>query len=245
MFCGKDESLGKMSREHFVPKCLWEKGHRPKRVKTVLAHKSCNEAFSDDNEYFRNVLVLENGATDRCLGAQVVCEGTIQRMLSECPGTIKKAARDVKLTPAYTRSGLYIGEHPSYSVDLARIERVLSNVIRGVFYLLVETPMPADFQFWIQDVQAMDIKPYERVISDMVPWQSFGDNVFQCRYRVLRRPEPVGIDCLMAFYQNRYFFGQAVSPDYAQHWIDRLFIPSSANSNIVVPYWAHATKKTP
>src|SRR5438128_12449953 len=56
MFCGGDESLGLMNKEHFVPRALWA-GKRPPGTITVPAHLSCNQSFSDDNDYFRTFLV--------------------------------------------------------------------------------------------------------------------------------------------------------------------------------------------
>ncbi len=61
MFCGEDQSKGPMSREHFVPQCLWDMG-LPSLVLTLPAHVSCNQAFSDDNDYFRLVLAYDEGA---------------------------------------------------------------------------------------------------------------------------------------------------------------------------------------
>lgn len=61
VFCGSDNSLGEMSIEHFVPQAL-SAAKRPQLTKTATAHKTCNEHFAADNEYFRDVLAIEEGA---------------------------------------------------------------------------------------------------------------------------------------------------------------------------------------
>lgn len=45
MFCGEDESFGRMNKEHFVPKALWN-GSRPALTRTVDAHVECNDSFA-------------------------------------------------------------------------------------------------------------------------------------------------------------------------------------------------------
>ena len=47
------------------------------------------------------------------------------------------------------------------------------------------------------------------MIDQMVGWQSFGDDVFICRY--VTWPAVSRIDCLMSFYRKRLFFGEAMT----------------------------------
>lgn len=237
MFCGRDESYGEMNREDFVPRGLWEDGKRPPAVKTVPAHKKCNESFSQDNEYFRDVLALEEGASVRCKAAKDVSDGAIQRKFKRRFGSLAKNIKSVQITAVTTRSGIVYEYRPAFEVDWKRIETVLFNVMKGIFFTVKKSPMPADYHHWIQDIRLLHQAPLERVISDMTPWQSFGDDAFACRYRFLHRPDVVGMDCLLQFYRNRCFFGQAVSPEYARNHMAHMFIPDNAESQILVPYW--------
>lgn len=103
--------------------------------------------------------------------------------------------------------------------------------MKGIFYTVTKQPMPAVFVRCILDTRKEDMRLYERPISDMVPWQHFGDDAFMCRYRILKRPDLVGIDCLMQFYNNRIFFGQAVDPkEIVSQWQ-----PSRRGSKLLVP----------
>ncbi len=81
MFCGKEIDEAELTREHFVPKCLWEKGHRPIKTRTLPAHKSCNSSFSEDNDYFRDVLASEIGA-EKNEAARLVQQGSLKRKFS-------------------------------------------------------------------------------------------------------------------------------------------------------------------
>ncbi len=71
----------------------------------------------------------------------------------------------------------------------------------------------------------------------MVPWQSLGDSVFCCRY-VVSSKEPIEkMTCLMQFYQNRLFLGEAITPELLGR-NGNLFVPASEESPIVVPRWS-------
>jgi hypothetical protein len=41
MFCGDEIRPDQLTREHFVPIGLWEKGYRPQKVRTLPAHRTC------------------------------------------------------------------------------------------------------------------------------------------------------------------------------------------------------------
>ncbi len=55
---------------------------------------------------------------------------------------------------------------------------------------------------------------WREVISLMVGWQSFGDDVFMCRY-VTGRTVP-RINCLMQFYGRRLFVAEAMTKELAE-----------------------------
>jgi hypothetical protein len=89
MFCGEPIPVDELTMEHFVPKGLWEKGDRPGGMKTLPAHESCNKSFSDDNEYFRDVFAMEEGAQRNPI-ARKVQQGALKRKLKNRFGSIKK-----------------------------------------------------------------------------------------------------------------------------------------------------------
>lgn len=235
MFCSQGIVPAELTMEHFVPKCLWEKKHRPDRMRTVPAHKACNTSFSEDNEYFRNILILEQGATQKCEGAKTVAENTIRRMIAERPGVLVAAARNFRDRPVTTETGLCVGIEPSFEVDVSRIQRVLFNVMKGIYFTTQKLPMPQDFELEVYDTDHLDGAPYRRTVESMVDWQSFGDDVFCCRYRCFGTPA-IGMACLMKFYNNRMFYGAALSPQMIEEERNRdVFIPSRPGSPILIP----------
>jgi hypothetical protein len=184
MFCCGDESdasLGPLNKEHFVPKCLWE-NNRPPFTRTVLAHTMCNAALSKDNEYFRDVLVFEAGA-DVHPEVRKLRQGKISRKFTEAPGDIAKTLKDIAILPVETQSGIYVEQAPAFLADRTRIDRVLYNVMRGIFYSVNKQPMPMDWRYGIKRLEEIRSEDLEEVNAQTPPeWHTFGDDVFACRY---------------------------------------------------------------
>ncbi len=209
MFCGKDESFGPMSKEHFAFKSLWA-GPRPEGTRTVLAHEHCNTKFSEDNDYVRDILAMEAGA-EQHPEVKRLQEGKLKRKLQNRPGAFAKTLKNLRLVPHFTPSGLYVGNAPVFDVDWPRINRVLHNVIKGIYYTAVDEPLPQDCVFGVIPVTDDKTLEYCRPLIDcMVDWQSFRDDVFRCRY--VTSTSDQRINCLMQFYRKRLFFGEALPP---------------------------------
>src|SRR5215471_20943732 len=144
MFCGGDESFGPMNKEHFVPKCLWS-GPRPNLTRTVPAHVECNKACSDDNEYFRDALVLEDGSQNHP-EARKLQDGALLRKIRKRPGGFKHILKNSGYRPVFSPSGLYVEHAFAFVVDWPRMQRVLFNIMKGVFYTVYDEPMPKDWK---------------------------------------------------------------------------------------------------
>ncbi|MCE9530026.1 MAG: hypothetical protein K8T89_02635 [Planctomycetes bacterium] len=211
MFCGKDESFGAMNVEHFVPRALWD-SKRPQDTQTVPAHVACNSSFSSDNDYFRDIVALDEGAAFHP-EVQKLMAGKIDRKFQKKPGAMRISLKDLGPIPKHSKGGIYLGHAPAFTVDTVRVERVLRNIMKGVFYSVREEPLPADFQFSFADVTHETPEAIREVI-DMLPpeWVGFGDDVFLCRYAI--HPKYRGImAALLQFYRNRTFFGLATPSD--------------------------------
>ncbi len=241
MFCGDEIMKPDLTREHFVPKGLWPKGSRPLGVKTCPAHRSCNSGFSGDNEYFRDVMALEEGA-DHHPAIRDLREGTLRRKIDERAGSIAKTLKNLRMRPARTLSGIVLPSQPSFELDWERIKRVICNVMKGVFYVCTKQPMPQNFIFSVSDANLANNQWDINAAKMMVPWQSFGDSVFRCRYVVSQRNPIEKIACLMQFYEHRLFIGEAIAPEVIDNSNDDLFVPVAMGSSILVPRWCAEQK---
>lgn len=214
MFCGHDRTHGKMSREHFVPKGLWA-GPRPNRTVTLPAHVACNNRFAADNEYFRNALASHHTA-DAHPEAKRLLEGKIRRELEKNPAKARKFFKNIRMVNVQTPSGLYLGQAPAFEVDPMRMERVLKNIVRGVFYVHRGYPLPPDVPLKVNPGDEHILSMAAPLIDKMPPkWRHFGDDVFACRYLIDARFKTF-IACLMVFYRRISYFGLSMPPELAE-----------------------------
>jgi hypothetical protein len=212
MFCGKDELFGAMNREHFVPRCLWA-GDRPQHTIVLPAHVTCNAAFSDDNNYFRDILVMDvrSGGHPE---AQRVLEGPIQRKFEKRFGQVKQTLKGLTMRPAMTKGGVYIGYQPSFQVDADRFGRVLKNIVKGIVYKVTGHPVRETTVIHWWDTQKLQNGAYDEIIPLLSNWMSFGDDVFACRY-LTDKTQPEMMICEMLFYRSRLFFAEAIPVELA------------------------------
>jgi hypothetical protein len=235
MFCGKDKSFGKMSREHFVPKGLWS-GRRPDRTVTLPAHVSCTAAFAEDNEYFRDVLAMDAFAVNHPEAKQIV-EGELKRKIETHFGSIAKTMRGAAVRPIFTPSGLYIGNHPTFKVDSDRIDRVLRNVVKGIFYRVTGRPVLATTEILILNQDVLKVDAYQSLVPRMRPWTGFGDDVFGCRF-VTDNTYPDVMVCSIQFYRRFLFVGHTVEHNLVLVSNDRMkYIRDAAGNDLKPEDW--------
>jgi hypothetical protein len=225
-YCGKDESVGPMDDEHFVARCLWDDGHRPADMKTVRTHQSCNNSFSDDDNYFRDVLAFEEGAKAHS-EIKRLHEGPIKRKFKKRFGAVKKSLKNVGWYPVHSPGGVYLGHAPCFEMDWSRVQRVLQKIMKVVYCLTQKEPMPHDWLFTIPRPEPRVFDESAQLIASMVPWQSFGDDVFCCRYCIHSEG---AMGCLMAFYRCKIFLGTAASPQFHQHLYERLVLTKAPDA---------------
>lgn len=206
MFCGKDESHGRMNKEHFVPKALWD-GERPALTRTVDAHIECNDHFKADNEYFRDVLAINVGP-DAHPEVSRLLQGKLARKRAIQPTWLSRTLQEHRIEESFTRSGLYVGPQAYFEVDAVKVDRVLLNVAKGVFHSVSKQPLDVSGRISIIHDDAKVPEEIDAYITGriekMCPWQGFGDDVFACRYQLATNPS--AIRCLLQFYRTRLFY---------------------------------------
>ena len=207
VFCGKDDAFGRMTKEHFVPKCLWDK-ELPKEIVTVPAHEECNRKYSGDNEYFRDVLAISDACSHHPEVRRLL-RGTIRRKLRRRRGAFLKTLADAGVGPVFSEFGIYLGHAPQFDWNWSRIETVLKNVMKGLFFTLMKHPLPQEMTLTVGNVRNDgDLLQIRQAVNAMCPWMGFGDDVFGCR--VVFHSTGKYMHCLMRFYRSELFYGQGV-----------------------------------
>jgi hypothetical protein len=100
----------------------------------VPSCKPCNEGASKDDEYFKTVLVLKDRAGNHPEALAIrdsVFRGLAKPRKIRFTRRLLAGVRDVKLR---TAAGLHLGRSAAFDVDLARLDRVVARVTRGLYW---------------------------------------------------------------------------------------------------------------
>ncbi len=130
VFCGKTEGL---TSDHIPPDNLFPTP-RPSNLITVPSCLDCNRGSSKDDTYFRDCLLLWDITYDHPQAQKVV------------PAVLRSFGRPAQR--AYSRSifasmrqidrvspgGVYLGKKTGIKVDLLRLGRTASKIVKGLFY---------------------------------------------------------------------------------------------------------------
>lgn len=130
--CGKE---GADSDDHVPPKCLLPESQYQKYQRiTIPAHIKCNSITSSDEEYVRDMLIMEAKALN--LPKHELITPKVWRAWQREPGfkrysNIIKTAIPINLQ---TKSGIFAGKAISVKPDIARFENVGRKIIKGMIY---------------------------------------------------------------------------------------------------------------
>jgi len=101
----------------------------PIKVQSCL---ECNEGFSRDEDYFRNLvsgLLLTDSLTANCL-----FNTTVSRSLRRSPSLAQKMFSQMSLVNSYSNGGIFLGKKTAVELDYKRIDKILDKYIKGLFF---------------------------------------------------------------------------------------------------------------
>ena len=124
--CGRSDPD---TKDHVPPKTILPKGIR--RM-TLPAHRACNNEFSADEEYFRDV--VGPPALDYPDGSDVFWASRRAWQRPQGRRRLRMILRGAKPVELRSKTGLYVGRGIQIAPDMARIVRVAGKVGRGVIF---------------------------------------------------------------------------------------------------------------
>lgn len=131
------------TEDHIPPRGLYARP-LPASMLKVPACGACNGGYSLDDEYFRAMLSLSEQRGEHP-DATAAAEAFIRSLLK--PKKIKFRRRFFKTTgriPVRTPDGLALPPKPGYAVDFARLERVVSRIVRALYLVEVRERLPLE-----------------------------------------------------------------------------------------------------
>lgn len=223
-YCGV---FGPVSDDHIPPKGVFPTP-RPSNLITVPACDAhhTNEQSRDD-ELFRFQLAIDPRAelspSARKLWPSLIESVTKPRKR----GWAGYVFRTVRKLPVHTQAGVYIGEFPTYELNIPRLHRVADRIIRGLYFTHLREPVPGTHAVKVFAAPLVRRLP-DNVRQSFAPLIAFvqrqppvviGDRVFRYHFR----SDPVDASsCVVSliFYEAFAFVGwvmpRRISPGHGQ-----------------------------
>lgn len=130
VYCGNDNDL---TKDHIPPRCLFP-DPKPADLITVPACNLCNEKFSKDDTYFRDMLILRQDL-DKNPHINKLIDTVIRSFKrSESDAYFRYVYSKIDKHDARTRSGIYVGEQPTIEIELNRINNVINRIVKGLHF---------------------------------------------------------------------------------------------------------------
>ena len=140
--CEKPLAEGARSMEHVVPRNLFG---MKKGLIEIPAHKACNNALSQDDEYFR--LCMTALAVPHNPIAKKLWDGPVMRGFHrpEMPGLKKATLKAIRPIEIHTPAGIYLGTAEAMFQVPERLHNVVNRITRGLYAHRTGKVLPLDW----------------------------------------------------------------------------------------------------
>lgn len=164
--------------DHVPPKSFYQHP-LPANLKTVPSCMQCNNSYAKDEEYAGLTFITAvDYASNNEIGRKLWSQKG-QQILRRNKGLSVSIFRSMHITDVYFDK-IIIGRSPCFIAKEARIKRVVSKIIRGLFY--IENGRSLDYNAQITVVLSSRIKPNDAVSNiikqlSIVPIHDIGGDV--------------------------------------------------------------------
>ncbi len=209
VYCGE---RGPLSRDHIPPSNLFAQP-RPTNLLTVPSCDRCNGAASLDDEYFRLAITAGIDPTQFPNEFDLSIQAIHKLGAPQKRGLAKTMLSNFRKKAIFTPAGLYLGEAGALSIDAVRIRRVVSRVVRGLFFHHFGKRLPSTHTIWIfsdwftPNLPDRELFTEVQVVLDFLSSaepREIGSGVFCYRHCILEE-EPEGSIWWLCFYDHRRF----------------------------------------
>lgn len=193
------------ARDHVIPLCLFTKPLPPNLI-TVPVCNICNNEKSKDDDFIRDFLtsdIIGNQSPDANKIFQNKVLKSVRRNSSEIA---RNALKNVSIEPFYTTAGIYLTDMVTAPIDTDRIERIISRIVRGLYYDARRQRMPDNYSFLVLQYYPWDFARLWQHFEEKqltLSHRSLG-NVFGCGFLVSKE-DPFITIWLLSFYERVFF----------------------------------------
>lgn len=196
------------TRDHIPPQNLFQKPYPP--LITVPACKPCNSEASVDDEYFRNVLILDHRLENHPETKRLIeaFKRSLQR--PEALGLRTSLVRNLRRVPLISSTGLYYGQGAALKGDFNRISKVLTRIVKGLFFHQFQKPLPGDCSISVHSSQEINqdleaINSVLKMVKAIETRVTVGNDVFSYSC-VVFKDQPNATFWMLGFFNTLPFF---------------------------------------
>jgi len=142
VYCGSEKS--KLTEDHIPPKALCAKPY-PTDIVKVPSCRSCNVGASLDDEYFKTIMVLKDGAGSHPEAVGIRDSVFRGFQMHQKLGFARSIVHGIRLVDVRTMAGLYLRPQAAFDVNLGRVDRVVARITRGLFWYHKRDRLPDQF----------------------------------------------------------------------------------------------------
>lgn len=178
----------------------------------------CNNHSSNDDEYLRSIIISRADVNETQSTTEL--REALMRSLSNVSksGFQKAYARAIGVKRVFTPAGIYLGNHPVLSVNNVRLERILSKIIRGLYYHHMKKVL--NNKYLIKIISEDNIKLQTPKFKEFIKSKIFyyldqtylfeiGKNTFNYKYLLTREDNKAGA-WILRFYGKVHFLGMVL-----------------------------------
>jgi hypothetical protein len=209
IYCGATTNL---TRDHIPPSAIFPR--KPQGAITVRACKGCNEKYSEDDVYLRDVLIAHREAGDGPEVRDVLQAAVRSISYTEQAKYTSRFFSAVRLVNPITPAGILLPRDTALVLDTNRLERIIERIVRGLFYHEFRERIPYEYgvhSFCVTDRLRQFPAETRSFIGDVFPvfnWSPIRvvqDGVFSYRLSLVPR-DPFMSFWLFAFYAKVHFY---------------------------------------
>ena len=196
--------------DHVPPKCLFAKANRNNLI-SVPSCRECNGSFAKDDEYFRQILAMDEKALESP-DAQEVSETALRAMQRPDHRKMRESMRPNFRDVEDWTGGIFRGVKPGYEFDGLRINGIVSRIVKGLFWHENQEILPPSHEvrtiryahFDQYDISAMATirRIYSRCSANGI--QCVGDNAFEYAFSAAD-DDPHASCWILRFYRSDSF----------------------------------------
>lgn len=202
-YCGKYNAT---TRDHIPPRNLFSKP-LPDDALTVPCCKICCDKWgSKDDEYFRTVILSGVNFENEPRIKQPWLSVLRSVRKPQKVGFAKNILSSLIDIDVETQASVYLGKEPAFNYERTRISKVIERIIRALFFLEYEKPVPQEYKV------DGGIDQFSEISNDFVKKVNFKPPKFawnnQFAYRFTSLPEDVDSSVwLFTLYERVSFIG--------------------------------------